>query len=175
MEHMLPLLPLDRYLLPLTLLNRYLMRGSIEKLFNTDYTWECTMYLLLDSKSVEAILLLDFVGIYWIRWIQLKSVKDSSIHIFPENNTVKRVSYNFSLHFTIHLHFEKNYCCRITVIRHNVLKALQNQTKVFLFFETRPSTFVSRRKFRGNHFRLVLLKLSLKFIKLIAFSCCFLV
>ena len=61
---MLPLLPLDRYLLSLTLLNRYLTRGSIEKLFNADYAWECTMYLLLNSKSVEAILLLDFVGIY---------------------------------------------------------------------------------------------------------------
>ena len=41
MEHIFPLLPLNRHLLPLTLLNRYLTMGSDEKLSNTYHTWEC--------------------------------------------------------------------------------------------------------------------------------------
>ena len=70
------LLPLGRYLLPLTTLNRYQPTVSSGKSFLTTTSRNVT--IVTYRMSLATILVLDFVMIYWICWIQRRSFRENS-------------------------------------------------------------------------------------------------
>ena len=71
------LIPLVRYLFPLTTCNRYQPRDSNGNFFFT--TTSRNISIVRYGMSLVAIVLLVFVSIHWIRWIQLKSFRENSI------------------------------------------------------------------------------------------------
>ena len=71
------LLPLGRYLLPITTRTRYQSTCSSGKFFFTTTSRNVT--IVRCRMSLVTIPVLDFVIIYWIRWIQRKSFRKNSI------------------------------------------------------------------------------------------------
>ena len=70
------LLPLGRYLLPVTTQKRYQSTGSSGKFFFTTTSRNVT--IVRCRMSLVTMLVLDFVMIHWIRWIQRKSFRKNS-------------------------------------------------------------------------------------------------
>ena len=75
------LLPLGRYLLPVTTWHRYQSTGSSGKFYFTTTSRNVTVVRC--RMSLVTILVLDFVMIHWICWIQRKSFRKNSIVSVP--------------------------------------------------------------------------------------------
>ena len=93
------LLPLGRYLLPVTTQKRYQSTGSSRKFFFTTTSRNVTNVTIVRCRmSLVTILVMDFVMIHWIHWIQRNSFRKNSIVLYFRLNSRITFYFNFYKH-----------------------------------------------------------------------------
>ena len=105
------LLPPGRYLLPVTTGNRYQSTGSSRKFFVTTTSRNIT--IVRCRMSLVTILVMDFVMIHWIRWIQRKLFRKNSIKLYSVSENYGNRLFNISALCSNYLYYTKYFLFKI--------------------------------------------------------------